>query len=184
MQDLWIFAYGSLMWNPGFTYEERLSARLHGYHRAFCVYSHVHRGTPERPGLVFGLDAGGSCRGIAYRVAAARAEATRAYLEEREQVTSVYLDRIKQVELIGGPSVPSLCFLVDRAHTQYAGKLDFATQVRLITEGVGSSGRNPDYLFSMVEHLREMGIHDVPLEALARAVHERIANASEAVAPG
>ena len=77
MQDLWVFGYGSLMWRPGFEHEERHSALLRGYHRAFCVYSHVHRGTPEKPGLVFGLDAGGSCRGVAFRVAASRAAETK-----------------------------------------------------------------------------------------------------------
>lgn len=180
MQDLWVFAYGSLMWQPGFEYEERAGARLHGYHRAFCVYSHVHRGTPERPGLVFGLDAGGSCRGIAFRVAAEKAAATRAYLEERELVTSVYHDRMKQIELISTKGathparVEALCFLVDRTHEQYAGKLDFETTVRLIAEGEGRSGRNPDYLFATVDHLRAIGIHDAPLEALDAAVRERL----------
>lgn len=175
MQDLWVFGYGSLMWRPGFAFAERRAARLHGYHRSFCVYSHVHRGTPERPGLVFGLDAGGSCRGVAFRVEAARADATRTYLREREQVTSVYVERVAPVVLVDGMQrVDALCFVVDRAHHQYAGRLDFERQVDLITHGVGQSGRNPDYLHSTIQHLDEAGISDGELTRLWQAVEARL----------
>lgn len=175
MKDLWVFGYGSLMWRPGFEHEERRPALLRGYHRSFCVYSHVHRGTPERPGLVFGLDAGGACRGVAFRVEAARAEETKRYLQAREQVTLVYRDVVKRVELVdGGGTVDALCFVVDRKHAQYAGRLDFDTQVRLIAEGEGQSGRNPDYLESTVRHLDEAGIADDGLTRLWRAVELRL----------
>ena len=98
-RDLWVFAYGSLMWRPGFSYLERVPARLIGLHRALCVFSFVHRGTPERPGLVLGLDRGGMCRGIAYRVAAAARAETLHYLRGREQVTTVYVETMRQIEL-------------------------------------------------------------------------------------
>src|SRR6201985_3314095 len=98
-EDIWVFGYGSLMWRPGFDFLERVEARLVGAHRALCVYSFVHRGTPERPGLVLGLDHGGNCRGIAYRVAAADREKTIAYLRAREQVTTVYVESMRQIDL-------------------------------------------------------------------------------------
>ncbi len=175
MQDLWVFGYGSLMWRPGFEFKERCPALLRGYHRGFCVFSHVHRGTPERPGLVFGLDVGGSCRGAAFRVEAARAEATRRYLQEREQVTSVYVETMKAIELVDSKErVEALCFVVDRKHLQYAGALEFDRQVELIAAGEGQSGKNPDYLESTVRHLEEAGIADAELSRLWRAVEERL----------
>ncbi|GAK44438.1 ChaC family protein [Tepidicaulis marinus] len=175
MQDLWVFGYGSLMWRPGFDFVERRDARLYGYHREFCVFSHVHRGTPEKPGLVFGLDRGGACRGAAFRVAGEKAAEVYAYLQEREQVTSVYLDVMRPVRLLEtGEKVTALCFIVDRAHLQYAGKLSFDDQVRLIAEGKGQSGANPDYLFGTLTHLREIGIKDARLEALWHAVLQRL----------
>ncbi|ABS63205.1 ChaC family protein [Parvibaculum lavamentivorans DS-1] len=175
MQDLWVFGYGSLMWRPGFEHEERRPARLRGYHRSFCVYSHVHRGTPEKPGLVFGLDAGGSCRGVAFRVAGERADETRRYLQAREQVTLVYRDVVKQVELVDtGARVDALCFVVDRAHKQYAGRLSFEEQVCLIAAGEGRSGPNPDYLESTVRHLDEAGLPDKGLSRLWCAVEQRL----------
>jgi cation transport protein ChaC len=175
MQDLWVFGYGSLMWRPGFEFEESRPARLYGYHRAFCIYSHVHRGTPEQPGLVFGLDMGGSCRGVAFRVEAARAEDTKRYLYAREQVTSVYVDVVRPVELLDERSrVEALCFLVDREHPQYAGALPFERQVELIVQGKGSSGENPEYLESMVRHLDEAGVSDKGLSDLWVAVKARL----------
>src|SRR2546423_13816879 len=115
-EDLWVFAYGSLIWRPGFTHAERLPARLIGAHRALCVYSFVHRGTPERPGLVLGLDHGGACRGIAYLVSAADRASTVAYLRRREQVTGVYRETLRPVWLMSQPArrVTSLCYIVDR----------------------------------------------------------------------
>src|SRR5208282_5663279 len=120
-EDLWVFGYGSLMWRPGFEHLERVPARLTGLHRGLCVYSFVHRGTPERPGLVLGLDLGGNCRGIAYRVAAAKRSATIDYLRAREQVTLVYREAWRRVWLEGDPGrgVEALCYVVDRGHRQY-----------------------------------------------------------------
>jgi cation transport protein ChaC len=167
--DLWVFGYGSLMWRTGFDYLERRLARLIGGRRALCVYSHIHRGTPERPGLVLGLDRGGSCRGIAFRVAAEKATATLSYLQERELVTKVYKEAIRPVELLegAGERVRALCFLVDRSHPQYAGGLSREEQLHFVQQGYGRSGANPEYVVETVRHMRELGIRDAALEWLA-----------------
>jgi cation transport protein ChaC len=167
--DLWVFGYGSLMWRPGFPHLERVPARLIGLHRALCVYSFVHRGTPEKPGLVLGLDRGGACRGIAYRVAAADRDDTIAYLREREQVTSVYLETFRRITLATTPprDVTALVFVVDRGHVQYAGRLDLDRQVHLVRQGHGRSGANRDYVLSTVSEIEAQGCHDSGLHAIA-----------------
>ena len=178
-QDLWVFGYGSLIWRPGFDFLERVPARLIGAHRALCVLSHVHRGTPERPGLVLGLDQGGTCRGIAYRVAATARSATITYLRGREQVTMVYREAVRRVTLLSEPQrqVAALCYLVDRGHPQYAGRLDLATQLHYVRQGHGQSGNNRDYVLSSVQALEALGLRDRDLHLLAErlhGVHERM----------
>jgi cation transport protein ChaC len=170
--DLWIFAYGSLMWNPGFDFTERSLATLHGYHRALCVYSHVHRGTPERPGLVLGLDRGGSCRGIAYRVAGDASAKTVAYLREREQVTLVYREADLPVRLADGRRVIALTYVADRTHAQYAGRLANAAALDLVRSGAGRSGKNPDYVRAAHHHLVELGLKDSTLAWLVANLEE------------
>lgn len=168
--DLWVFGYGSLMWRPGFPYQERQVAAIRGYHRALCVYSFVHRGTPQRPGLVMGLDRGGSCRGVAFRVAATDAKATIAYLREREQVTMVYVERWLSAHLPDGRRVRALGYVVDSAHEQYAGRLSEEEVLRFVRQGVGVSGVNPDYVRSTHAHLVEIGVKDLTLARLAAAL--------------
>ena len=143
--DLWVFGYGSLMWRPGFEFIEQVPARLIGEHRALCVYSFDHRGTPEKPGLVLGLDRGGNCRGIAYRVAAEKRAETIDYLRAREQVTMVYRETWRRVWLDDDPqlSVHALCYMVDRGHQQYAGRLTLAEGKRAIDDGVVTKGMIP-----------------------------------------
>ncbi|UZF90529.1 gamma-glutamylcyclotransferase [Bosea sp. NBC_00550] len=166
--DLWVFGYGSLIWRPGFAFEESVQARLHGYHRSLCVFSHVHRGTPERPGLVLGLDRGGVCRGLAFRVTGARAQETVSYLRAREQATAVYIERHVPLRLEDGREVRGLVYVADRKHLQYAGKLSATELLKLVRQGRGSSGENPDYVLQTHEHLRKMGIYDPVLAALAQ----------------
>jgi cation transport protein ChaC len=166
---IWIFAYGSLMWQPGFAYLEAAPAHLYGYHRSLCIYSIVHRGTPEQPGLVLGLDRGGSCRGRAFRVDAAQEAAVLAYVDGRELVTDVYLRKRLPVT-VAGRSVPAWSYLVRREHPQYAGRLAPDRLLDLVRRGAGRSGRCRDYLLSTVGHLEAMGIVDGPLRALAKAL--------------
>lgn len=167
-EDLWIFGYGSLMWRPGFDFTERTLAVVRGYRRALCVYSHVHRGTPERPGLVLGLDRGGSCKGVAFRVESGKAEATIAYLRAREQVTMVYREIHLQAALADGRGIRTLAYVVDRNHVQYAGALPLPDLERYVGQGIGISGANPDYVRSTYEHMCQLGISDATLAALTR----------------
>jgi cation transport protein ChaC len=166
--DLWVFAYGSLMWRPNFHYEEKSHAVLEGAHRALCVYSAVHRGIYTAPGLVLGLDKGGQCEGMAFLVPARLVQETRAYLHRRENVTNTYCAAMKPVKLMDGShrSALALCFLVNRRHPQYAGDLPLERQAFLVRRSVGASGPNIDYVVSTAEHLRELGIHDDRLEQL------------------
>ena len=169
MSGFWVFGYGSLMWRPGFAFAESAPARLAGAHRALCVYSWVHRGTRDRPGLVLGLDQGGSCRGVAFRIEPAEAEATLAYLRARELVTGVYREvwRPVRLERPGAPTVTALCYLVDRGHAQYAGALPRERQLELVRDSAGVSGANRDYVLSTAAHLRELGLRDETLFWLA-----------------
>ena len=167
--DLWVFGYGSLMWRPGFDVLERVPARLIGLHRALCVYSFVHRGTPERPGLVLGLDRGGMCRGVAFRVAAAARADTIAYLRAREQVTAVYREAVRRVELEDEErrQVRALCYIVDRGHVQYAGRLTLAESLHYVRQGHGRSGPNRDYVLETVRALEALGYRETDLHLLA-----------------
>jgi cation transport protein ChaC len=175
--DLWVFGYGSLMWRPGFDYLERHHARLIGAHRALCVYSFVHRGTPEKPGLVFGLDNGGACRGIAYRVAAAKRMETIEYLRAREQVTMVYREVWRSVQIDDEPKrrIEALCYMVDRGHEQYAGRLSIAEQLHLVRQGHGRSGPNRDYVIDAVASIEALGYRETELHRLVeqlKGAHE------------
>ncbi|MGD9868263.1 MAG: gamma-glutamylcyclotransferase [Hyphomicrobiales bacterium] len=168
MGDLWIFAYGSLMWRTGFPYEEAAPALITGSHRGLCVYSFVHRGTPRLPGLVLGLDAGGVCEGLAFRVGPGDRRKVIGYLRAREQATRVYREAERAVELRDGShrQVRALCYMVDRTHRQYAGRLPLEVQAALVRRGRGRSGDNIAYVVNTVKHLREQGIHDAGMERL------------------
>lgn len=173
MDEFWVFGYGSLMWNPGFQFQVRLGARAFGYRRSLCIRSFVHRGTPERPGLVLGLDRGGSCRGAAFKVNAEDREEVLDYLRKRELVTNVYLERHLRLALEDGREVRAIGYVVDRAHPQYAGALDVEEAARIVHVSAGQSGPNEAYVANTVAHLKEMGIRDAWLEGVAAAVRAR-----------
>ncbi|KQX35832.1 gamma-glutamyl cyclotransferase [Devosia sp. Root436] len=163
----WVFGYGSLIWNPGFAHVSAQQGLLRGAHRSLSIVSHHHRGTVERPGLVFGLTRGGSCRGMVFEVADADWKDVYAYLQDREQVTAVYRDVQRPVRLADGRTVSALAFLVDERHEQFAGQLSLDQQLAMVRSGVGLSGRNIDYVLNTARHLRELGIRDRQLMALA-----------------
>ncbi len=169
MQQRWIFGYGSLMWNPGFDYVTLGKARIRGFHRSLCIYSLHHRGTEERPGLVLGLDRGGSCIGVAFAVEPAKWDTTVAYLRQREQVSMVYLETSHGVELLEtGQKVQALVYVADRNHAQYAGKLGHEALIKHVVQGEGQMGRCTDYVKNTLAHLKDMNIQDKILEGIAR----------------
>jgi len=172
-RELWVFGYGSLMWKPGFDFVEKAEARLFGYHRRLCIYSFRHRGTPERPGLVLGLDRGGSCHGMAFRVAADKVAEVTEYLWHREMISGVYQPIMARVR-IDGRSVAAGTFVANPAHRQYCAGRDPGFMADLILQGVGQSGANPDYLFSTVAHLDTLGLRDHTLHDLAELVRARM----------
>ena len=169
---LWVFGYGSLMWNPGFAHEARAVARLSGYARSFCMRSIHHRGTRARPGLVLALDAarGAACDGLVFRVRAGSEGKTLADLRERELISSAYLEKTLPVQIVGGACVQALTFVVDTGHVQYCGGLPLAEQADVIAGAVGGRGANSEYLFSTTSHLAELGIRDADLEWLSAKV--------------
>jgi cation transport protein ChaC len=168
--DLWIFGYGSLMWRPGFDHVEHQRAVLKGRHRRLCVWSWYHRGFEHAPGLVMGLDQGGSCIGSAYRVSADKAQEAFLYLVAREMVTPVYVPSHISLRLEDGRQVPSVTFTVDRAHPQYAGKLHPDTAIQTVRRAEGHSGHNTDYIKETVAQLRRMGVRDRFLETVEAAI--------------
>ncbi len=180
--DLWIFGYGSLMWDPGFHHAEAHPALLYGYHRRFCVYSYTYRGTRAQPGLVLGLDRGGACKGIAYRVPRRHAKATLAYLRKRELDDGVY--RVKKLRVrLARRTVEALSFVVDRAHQGYAAELSVTETARLILQGVGQRGLCVHYLENTVRHIEALGLTDGALHRLAEVVQRRAVSAGAAGAP-
>ena len=171
--SLYVFGYGSLMWRPGFPFEDRMFATVRGRHRRLCVYSWVHRGTQERPGLVLGLDRGGACRGIVFRVAEENRDEVVTYLRAREQVTMVYREVHVTAQLDDGTSVTALTYVVDRKHPQYAGGLSLDETFRQVSGAVGRSGPNEEYVLSTADLLTEAGIADPRLHGLALRLRQR-----------
>lgn len=177
--DLWIFGYGSLMWRPDFPFVERRAARLTGHHRCFCIVSTHHRGSPQRPGLVLGLDRGGACQGVAYRVAPEDAARVLQYLRARELVNGVYREALLPLMLLdkndiseeASPhgereSVQAITYIVERCHPSYAGAPTLSRQAFMIRSARGLSGHNLDYLVNTVRHLQAVGIRERVLERL------------------
>lgn len=171
-EALWIFGYGSLMWDPGFDFGERQVARLAGYHRCFCMRSVHHRGTPDQPGLVLALDEqdGASCDGVGFAVPPDQAPTVLAYLRARELISSAYLERVVPLRLSDGRRVQALAYVVDRDHGQYCGGLALEEQARIIAGAIGGRGPNDDYLYRTADQLAKLGLADADLDWLAARV--------------
>lgn len=169
---MWVFGYGSLLWEPGFDFTEKVMARLDGWHRSFCMRSIHHRGTEAEPGLVLALDAaaGGACTGLAFGVAPENAERVLAYLRERELISSAYLERLLPVALADGRLVEAVAYVIDPDHVQYCGGLPLDEQADIIARARGGRGENRDYLWNTARHLHELGIADPELDWLAARV--------------
>ena len=174
-ETLWVFGYGSLIWDPGFPVAERRIARLDGWHRSFCMRSIHHRGTVDDPGLVLALDraTGAACSGVVFRVEPGAEAATLKSLRERELVSSAYLETVLTVQT-GAGAVAALAYVIDPDHDQYCGGLPLAEQARIIAHAVGGRGANRDYLWATVAHLAELGISDPDLEWLGREVRQLV----------
>ena len=172
--DLWVFGYGSLIWRPGFEFVSAQGARLCGFHRSLCIYSHLYRGTPQKPGLVFGLLPGGSCRGRAFEISSNKWPGVLSYLRERE--TEVYREVKSIIRLDNGRKVKALSFVADEGHAQFAGGLSIEEQLALVHGSEGNTGSNRDYIFNTMEHLSRLGISDQRLTDICRLLEKKQAS--------
>jgi glutathione-specific gamma-glutamylcyclotransferase len=173
MQDqLWVFGYGSLIWDPCFAFDRREVATAQGWHRSFCMWSVHYRGTPENPGLVLALDQaeGAACRGVAFAIPAGAEAATVAALRERELISYAYLEKMIDVALPDGRVVQALTYVINRDNAQYAGAMSLEAQAKVIATRHGVRGPNRDYLFATAQHLAELGLADAELERLVTMV--------------
>lgn len=168
--DLWLYAYGSLMWHPPFRHTDAQPALLRGYHRSFCIYSTRYRGTTAAPGLVLGLDHGGACRGRAFRIPRADAMTALETVWQQEMRRCVYVPRFLPVQLSSGRPRPALALLANRNHGGYAGKLPEEEVARTIASCRGERGPNIDYLVNTITQLHEMGVQDAHLHRVLAAV--------------
>lgn len=166
-RDLWVFAYGSLIWRPEFSFEEQRPARVHGWHRALRMWSRINRGTPECPGLVFGMLSGGSCQGLVFRIAHHEADSALQRLWQREMITGVYDPRWLRCHTPQGP-VSALAFTLSRRSPSHTGELSEADYRRIFSQACGQAGTTLDYARQTHEQLLRLGIEDRSLAQLLR----------------
>jgi glutathione-specific gamma-glutamylcyclotransferase len=168
-EGVWLFGYGSLIWNPAFHFTDRLIGTVYGYHRRFCLWTHLGRGCPERPGLVLGLERGGSCRGAVFRIAPDAVEEELAIVWRREMISGAYVPRWVDVHTALA-RLRAITFVINRDHERYARFLSDDRIAEVIATAEGWLGPCADYLINTVDHLAALGIHDRPLEHLRAQV--------------
>ncbi len=173
--DVWLFAYGSLIWNPMIHFVDKRVATVHGYHRSFCLWTHLGRGSADAPGLILGLDRGGACRGLAFRIAAPIAQVELELLWRREMVTGSYCPRWVRIVTKEGGRGWAIAFLINRTHPRYAGLVPEDRIVESIARAHGALGPCAAYLFDTADHLKALGIRD---ERLSR-LRDRVAQVLE-----
>jgi glutathione-specific gamma-glutamylcyclotransferase len=166
---VWLFGYGSLIWNPAFHFSDRRVGQVFGWHRRFCLWTHLGRGCPEQPGLVLGLERGGSCRGAVFHIAAEAVEEELAIVWRREMISGAYVPRWVGVHTALGP-LRAITFVINHAHERYASYLSDEQVAQAIAAAQGWLGPCADYLINTVDHLAALGIHDRPLERLRQQV--------------
>ena len=172
-EDIWLFAYGSLIWSPMIHFVEQRHAELYGFHRQFCMQTKMGRGTPDRPGLMLALENGGSCKGIAYRVAAKDREQELKVIWNREMVGGSYTPKFVKLHTGVGSKkeiVRAIAFTMNHDHENYIGKLAVAEVAETLAYAEGPLGKGEDYLFNTVSHLEELGLVDHHLFKLARLI--------------
>jgi cation transport protein ChaC len=168
MDQIWVFAYGSLIWNPAFIWAEQFPCTIAGYHRSFCFWTRLGRGCEENPGLMMGLEPGGHCSGVAYRIDASKVDSEIDILFRRELISHAYIPTwVEAREANSNSTVQAITFVMDPTHERYCGGLDREQSIRHIATAKGPLGRNCDYLFSLVEHLQKLAFTDPELEQLA-----------------
>jgi glutathione-specific gamma-glutamylcyclotransferase len=168
-RDLWVFGYGSLIWNPAFEFVERQPALLHGWHRRFCLKMYMGRGTPEAPGLMLALDHGGACKGVAFRIAAGAVRAELGVLWQREMYGGAYNARWVNLQA-GGETFRAVTFVINRSHPRYMKGLSVEQAAALIATGCGALGTCREYLENTVSHLDELGLRDAGLTRIVEAL--------------
>ena len=179
-EGVWLFGYGSLIWNPAFHFTDRLIGTIYGYHRRFCLWTHLGRGCPERPGLVLGLERGGSCRGVAFHIASDAVEEELAIVWRREMLSGAYVPRWVDVHSALG-DIRAITFVINHAHERYARFLPDDRIAEVISTAEGFLGPCADYLINTVDHLAELGIHDRPLQRLRAQVLARRSEQAAAI---
>ena len=173
LNSMWVFGYGSLIWNPALYFTEKKRGTVHGYHRRFCLWSTIGRGSPSRPGLMLGLERGGSCKGIFYKIDRREIRTELDIVFRRELITAAYRPTWVSARVLGKSPFKAIAFVINRDHNRYAGMLDDETVIQTIADAKGTLGSCSDYLYETVLQLENLGMPDRHLASIARHVRQK-----------